>query len=85
MKATVSLGRWFGAPVGLHYSWFVIAWLITLSLSSQFAGLNRRWSVQMVYALALVTAVLFFVCIVLHELAHATVSRFSGVPVRGEK
>jgi len=83
MKATISLGRWFGVPVGLHYSWFIIAWLITLSLTSQFATLNRAWSPQTVWIMALVTAILFFVCIVLHELAHASVARFGGIPVRG--
>jgi len=44
MRASISLGRWFGVPVGLHYSWFVVAWLITLSLTSQFALLNPTWS-----------------------------------------
>ncbi len=83
MKSTIGLGRWFGVPVGLHYSWFVIAWLIALSLTSQFSAENPAWSVGMVWTLALVTAALFFVCIVLHELGHATVARLSGVPVRG--
>ena len=83
MRASISLGRWFGVPVGLHYSWFVVAWLITLSLTSQFAALNRSWSPAVVWGLAALTAVLFFVCIVLHELAHASVARLSGVPVRG--
>jgi len=83
VRATISLGRWFGVPVGLHYSWFVIAWLITLSLTSQFASLNRTWSPAIVWSLALITAALFFVSIVLHELAHATVARLSGVPVCG--
>jgi Zn-dependent protease/CBS domain-containing protein len=83
VRATISLGRWFGVPVGLHYSWFVIAWLITLSLTSQFGALNRAWSPAVVWSLALVTAGLFFVCIVLHELAHASVARLSGIPVRG--
>jgi Zn-dependent protease/CBS domain-containing protein len=83
MRASISLGRWFGVPVGLHYSWFVVAWLITLSLTSQFASLNPTWSPAIVWSLASVTAALFFVCIVLHELGHATVARLSGVPVRG--
>lgn len=83
MRASISLGRWFGVPVGLHYSWFVVAWLIALSLTSQFASLNRGWSLTTVWILSLVTAALFFACIVLHELAHASVARLSGVPVRG--
>jgi len=83
MRASISLGRWFGVPVGLHYSWFVVAWLITLSLTSQFASIDRSWSPETVWGLAVLTAMLFFVCIVLHELAHAGVARLSGIPVRG--
>jgi len=83
MRASINLGRWFGVPVGLHYSWFVVAGLITLSLTSQFASLNRSWSPATIWSLAALTAVLFFVSIVLHELAHATVARLSGIPVRG--
>jgi Zn-dependent protease len=83
MKASISLGRWFGVPVGLHYSWFIIAWLISLSLASQFAAVNPNWSPGVVWGLSIITALLFFVCIVLHELAHASVARVSGIPVRG--
>jgi len=83
MRANISLGRWFGVPVGLHYSWFVIAWLIAWSLTSQFASLNRSWSQTAIWGLAALTAALFFVCIVLHELAHAIVARLSGIPVHG--
>ncbi|HEY3885606.1 MAG TPA: site-2 protease family protein [Vicinamibacterales bacterium] len=83
MKASIPLGRWFGIPVGLHYSWFILAWLIALSLTTRFASMNSGWSTGTVWALALVTAALFFVSIVLHELAHSIVARASGVPVRG--
>jgi CBS domain-containing protein len=69
--------------VRLHYSWFVVPSLITLSLTSQFAALNRSWSPAIIWGLAALTAALFFVCIVLHELAHASVARLSGIPVRG--
>jgi len=83
MKASISLGRWFGVPVGLHYSWFIVAWLISLSLASQFAALNPNWSPGVVWGLAIITALLFFVCIVLHELAHASVAKLSGISVHG--
>ena len=32
MQAQIKLGRIFGIEIGLHYSWFIIALLITLSL-----------------------------------------------------
>jgi Zn-dependent protease len=83
MRASIRLGRWFGVPVGLHYSWFVIAWLITLSLTDRFAALNPSWPAATIWTMAVATAGLFFICIVLHELAHAMVARVSGVPVRG--
>jgi hypothetical protein len=36
MQAQIKLGRIAGISVGLHYSWFIIAALITLSLSGHF-------------------------------------------------
>lgn len=41
MKAQIKLGRIFGVEIGLHYSWFIIALLITLSLASQFSLTNQ--------------------------------------------
>jgi Zn-dependent protease len=83
VRPTIPQGRWFGVPVGLHYSWFVIAWLMTVSVAGEFAGRNSRWDAPTVWALAVTTTVLFFLCIVLHELAHASVARLSDVPVSG--
>jgi Zn-dependent protease len=83
VRASIQLGRWFGVPVGLHYSWFVIASLMTLSLGGEFAAQNSTWGPATVWSLAAITTVLFFLCIVLHELAHATVARLSDIPVRG--
>jgi Zn-dependent protease len=82
VRGSIKLGRWFGIPVELHYSWFIIAWLLALSLRVQFAGLNPAWSPATVWLLSAVTAVLFFVSVVLHELAHSAVARLGGVPVR---
>ena len=43
MKAQIKLGRIFGIEIGLHYSWFIIALLITLSLVGQFHEFNLQW------------------------------------------
>jgi Zn-dependent protease len=82
VKAQIKLGRIFGVEIGLHYSWFIIALLITFSLANQFQLNNPSWSDSLRWGLALVTAVLFFISIVLHELSHALVAKARGLPVR---
>lgn len=82
MNAQIKLGRIFGVEIGLHYSWFIIALLITLSLASQFSLTNPDWSDNLRWGLAIITAVLFFAAIVAHELSHALVAKARGLPVR---
>ena len=81
MKAQIKLGRIFGIEIGLHYSWLIIALLITMSLASHFRLHNPDWGQGMSWALALLTALLFFVTIVIHELSHAVVAKSRGLPV----
>jgi Zn-dependent protease/predicted transcriptional regulator len=83
MKAHIKLGRVFGVAIGLHYSWLIIALLVTLSLRSQFAVDHPNWVVSTTWTIAIVTGLLFFVSILLHELSHAAVARLRGIPVRG--
>jgi Zn-dependent protease len=82
MQAHIKLGRFFGVPVGLHYSWLIIALLVTLSLTSQFYAENPQWGAGVIWATALVTGLLFFAGIVAHELSHAMVAKARGIPVR---
>lgn len=82
MEASIKLGRVFGIPIGLHYSWLILAALITFSLAAQFAATQADWSRVVVWTTAGVTALLFFASILLHELAHAVVAKAYGVPVR---
>jgi Zn-dependent protease/predicted transcriptional regulator len=82
MKAHIKLGRIFGIAIGLHYSWIIIALLVTLSLRSQFAVDHPEWDLTTTWAIAIVTGLLFFVAILLHELSHAVVAKLRGIPVR---
>src|ERR1041385_4069675 len=82
MKAQIRFGHIFGVEIGLHYSWFLIAFLITLSLEGEFQVNNPQWSDSLRWGLAVVTAVLFFISIVVHELSHALVAKARGLPVR---
>ncbi len=82
MQAQIKLGRIFGIEIGLHYSWLIIALLITFSLAGQFYATNLEWGAGVIWASAIVTALLFFTTIVLHELSHALVAKARGLPVR---
>src|SRR4030095_16529591 len=82
MPPSIRLGRVFGIEIGLHYSWFVIALLIVLSLSAHFHMVNPQWSLGLTWSLAAITGLLFFASIVAHELSHAAVANARGMPVR---
>jgi Zn-dependent protease/CBS domain-containing protein len=82
LKSQIKLGQVFGIKIGLHYSWFLIALLIVFSLSGDFRASHPQWSSSLVLALAILTAVLFFVSLLLHELSHSLVAKARGLPVR---
>ena len=82
MKAQIKFGHIFGVEIGLHYSWFLIAFLITLSLEGEFQVNNPQWSDSLRWSLAVITAMLFFISIVVHELSHALVAKARHLPVR---
>lgn len=83
MEATIRLGRIRGIPIGLHWSWFLIFLLLTWSLAAGYfpaeypalRGLTPG-------VLGLVTSILFFVSVLLHELGHSVIAQRNGVPVR---
>jgi Zn-dependent protease/predicted transcriptional regulator len=82
LPASVRLGRVAGIPIGLHYSWFIIAGLITLSLADHFRRTQPEWESTLIWGVAAATAVLFFVTLLAHELSHSLVARARGLPVR---
>ncbi len=82
MRSQIRLGRIFGIEIGLHYSWLLIAFLIVASLSTQFHLENRRWGEGLVLSMAVLTTILFFVSLLLHELSHSVYARAHGIPVR---
>src|SRR5688500_4539754 len=82
MHPHVRIGRISGIDIGLHYSWILIATLITLSLGAHFAEVNPEWTIGVIWSAALVTGLLFFASIVVHEMGHALVARARGLPVR---
>ena len=82
MRTNIRLGRFFGIEVGLHYSWFLIAFLITMSLASQFSEANAAWGQPMIWSVSVITALLFFAALLAHEMSHALVARARGLTTR---
>jgi len=82
MRSSIRLGRLFGIEVGLHYSWFLIALLITMSLGAQFQASHKEWGSNVIWALSILTALLFFVTLLAHEMSHALVARAHGITTK---
>ncbi len=82
LRSQIKLGSVLGIKIGLHYSWFLIALLIVFSLSSQFHASNPVWGDGVILTLAVATAMLFFVSLLLHELAHSLVATSNNLPVK---
>src|SRR5438876_8979566 len=82
MKAQVKVGRIAGISIGLHYSWFIIALFRSLSLAQHFRAVAPQWSSIVVWMAAVVTGLLFFAALLLHELAHSLLAKARGLRVR---
>jgi Zn-dependent protease/CBS domain-containing protein len=81
MKSQIMLGRIAGISIGLNYSWFIIALLIALSLVQHFRAVAPQWSNPVVWIAAIITGLLFFAALLLHELAHSLVAKARGLRV----
>lgn len=83
MGSSIKLGRILGIPVSLHVSWFLIFVLVTWSLAAGYFPNEYPGLALPAYAImGLVTSLLFFGSVLLHELAHSIVAGREGIPVK---
>jgi Zn-dependent protease len=83
MAQSLRLGRIWGIPIGVNYSWFIILALITATLANSYMpqaipGLTSAnyWT------LGLVSGLLLFISVLLHELGHAYFAMRNNIKVR---
>ncbi len=80
---SIKLARVFGIRIGVEPSWFLILFLIIWSLSGYYADLFPGGSNTTSFALAVISGLLFFVSVLLHELGHAVVALRNGIGIVG--
>ena len=73
-----------GIPLRVHPSWFLILALATLAFRDQLSELpaSQLLSPGLTWLIGLVTALLLFLSVLLHELGHSLVALREGVKVR---
>jgi Zn-dependent protease len=71
----------FGIRIGVDGSWFLILFLMIFWLSPSFRS-ELRSSNGTAYLTTVVTVLLFFVSLIMHELGHALVARRQGIEIR---
>jgi Zn-dependent protease len=77
---SIQLGRVFGIRIGVDISWFVVLFLIIYWLSGYYEDVAPNSNA---FVLATVSALLFFLSILLHELGHAVIAIRNGIPILG--
>jgi Zn-dependent protease len=80
---SIKLAQVFGVRVGVDPSWFVVLFLIIWLLSGAFRDVFPDARGILPFALAVLTALLFFASVVVHELGHAVVARRNGISIAG--
>ncbi len=79
---SIQLARVFGIRIGVDPSWFFVLFLIIWSLAGFYGDLFPGDDTK-AFGLAVLSALLFFLSILLHELGHALVAIRNGIPILG--
>jgi Zn-dependent protease/predicted transcriptional regulator len=80
-RGGIPIGKAFGIQLRLHYSWFLIFVLVTWLLASAYFT-SSGWSLSARIGAGLITSILFFGSVLVHELMHSIVSQRQGIPVK---
>ncbi len=81
-KHTIPMGKVFGIPVDLDYSWFLIFGLLTWMLAVGYFPVKfKGWSVAEYWVIGAIASAMLFVCVLLHELGHSLVAQRYKVSV----
>lgn len=81
MNKGMRIAKLFGIKIRVDWSWLLILLLVIWNLSSAFSQAHPDWSLTFTITIGLAAALLFFLSVLLHELAHSLVAKSQGIPV----
>ena len=82
MKNSLRLFRISGIEIGIHYTWILIFVLLSWSLAQGFfPQMYPGWDTITYWITGVVAALLLFVSVLIHELAHSLVAQARGMTV----
>src|SRR5215467_1705240 len=82
MPGSLHLGKIAGIDIYINFSWLIILVLLTWSLATGFPRSYPGFSTTTYWLIGLISAILLFVSVLLHELAHSFVARAHGLSVK---
>jgi Zn-dependent protease len=77
----VKIGRVIGIPIFLHPSWFIIFVIVTPFLATEFGKDHPEWTPNQYWAVGILTSLLFFASVIIHELGHSIIAIRYKLPV----
>src|SRR5512133_944369 len=77
---SIQLARVFGIRIGASPSWFVVALIFIVWLSTAY---DDQYGQTTGYIMAVTSVALFFLSLTLHELGHAWIARRNGIEIAG--
>ncbi len=81
-RGAIKLFTFRGIRVGVDYSWFLVLFLVILSLSGHYESVLGTTGDDLApYVLAVLSAFAFFGSILLHEMGHAVVALREGIGI----
>src|SRR4051794_16490829 len=80
-RGSIPLARVMGIRIGVDPSWFFVLFLYIWLLSSGYKDAFGPGGENKAFALAVVSALLFSLAVVLHELGHAVAPRRNGIAI----
>ncbi len=82
MNHSLKIGRIFGIDLEVHFSWVIVFVFFSYTLSKQFGQLEPGFSTLEYWAAGMITTILIFMSVLVHELSHSLTALREGISIR---